>query len=235
MFGPPLSNRPAWAYPDNVPVLRHLQPELLDSLPVDHPDALHSRRDLVLINRLMGNARWFRASLAAHLRPGERVLELGAGTGELAQNLRALGPLIDGIDRVPLPQGWPASARWHQADIEQFTGWNDYPVVMGNLILHHFSEDSLRTLGAALTGHARLLIFNEPARRRYLQRVWAMAAPLAGANPVTQHDGYVSIGAGFCADELPHSLGLDPLRWDWRVTTTWLGAYRLIAQRRISR
>lgn len=213
-------------------MLRHLQPELLDSLPVNHPDALHSRRDLVLVNRVMGNARWFRAALGARLHPGERVLELGAGTGELAQTLRSVAPLIDGMDRVPAPLAWPAPSRWHQADIEQFTGWHDYPVVMGNLILHHLTDAALRTLGMALTQHARLLVFNEPTRKRHIQQFWAIAAPLAGANPVTRHDGYVSIGAGFCADELPHHLGLDPVHWDWRVTTTWLGAYRLIAERR---
>lgn len=215
-------------------MLRHLQPELLDALPVDHPDAIHSRRDLILINRLMGNARWFRATLATHLRPNERLLELGAGTGELAQSLRAIAPHLDGIDRVPVPHPWPSSARWHQTDIEQFTGWHDYPVVMGNLILHHFSEASLKTLGAALAPHARLLIFNEPVRRRYLQRLWTLVAPLAGAHSVTQHDGYVSIGAGFSAHELPYSLGLDPKLWQWDVTTTWMGAYRLVAQRRIT-
>jgi len=36
-----------------------LQAELLDSLPPDHPDALHNRRDLRLTNALMGNSRWF--------------------------------------------------------------------------------------------------------------------------------------------------------------------------------
>jgi hypothetical protein len=140
--------------------------------------------------------------------------------------------LIDGIDRVPAPTAWPIPSRWHQADIEHFTGWNDYPVVMGNLILHHFTDASLRGLGAALAPHARLLVFSEPTRKRRIQRFWKIAAPLAGANPVTLHDGYVSIAAGFCADELPHSLGLDPALWNWRVTTTRLGAYRLIAQRR---
>ncbi len=213
-------------------MLRHLEPELLDSLPADHPDALHSRRDLRVINRVMGNALWFRATLCAHLHPGERVLELGAGAGELAQTLRAVAPLIDGIDRVPAPPAWPTPSRWHQADIEQFTGWTDYPVVMGNLILHHFTDASLRGLGAALAPHARLLVFSEPTRKRRIQRFWKIAAPLAGANSVTLHDGYVSIAAGFCADELPHALGLDPAFWNWRVTTTWLGAYRLIAQRR---
>jgi hypothetical protein len=213
-------------------VLRRLEPELLDSLPPDHPDALQSRRDLRVINRLMGNARWFRSTLATHLQPDERVLELGAGTGELAQRLRSVAPLIDSIDRVTPPPTWPTQACWHRADIEQFNGWSDYPVVIGNLILHHFSDDALHNLGSALQPHARLLIFSEPTRKRFNQHFWKIAAPLAGANRVTRHDGYVSIAAGFRADELPHALGLDPARWQWRVTTTWLGVYRLIAERR---
>jgi len=213
-------------------MLRHLEPELLDSLAPDHPDALKSRRDLRVINQLMGNARWFHSTLASHLRPDERVLELGAGAGELSQRLRSVAPHVDGIDRLPPPATWPAEARWHQSDIASFTGWNEYPVVIGNLILHHFSDDALRKLGAGISPHARLLVFSEPTRKRFTQRAWSIIAPLAGANRVTCHDGYVSIAAGFYADELAHMLGLDSARWNWRVTTTWLGAYRLIAERR---
>ena len=214
------------------PVQRRLEPELLDSLPPDHPDALLSRRELRVINRVMGNARWFRSVLASRVRPGERVLELGSGAGELAAYLRPVSPLFDGIDRVPRPTTWPADARWHQADINVFTGWNDYPVVIGNLILHHFDDTALRALGNVISPHARLLVFSETTRQRFNQRFWNVVAPLCGANRVTQHDGSVSIAAGFCGEELPHLLGLDPSVWRWHITSTWLGAYRLIAERR---
>ena len=211
---------------------RRLEPELLDSLPPDHPDAFLSRRDLRVINRLMGNARWFRSVLASHVHPGERVLELGSGAGELAARLRPVAPLFDGIDRVPPPSDWPTDARWHQADITVFSGWNDYPVVIGNLILHHFDDDTLRKLGSAIGPHARLLVFSEPTRKRHNQWFWNILAPLCRANRVTLHDGRVSMAAGFCNDELPHALGLDPSVWHWHIRSTWLGAYRLIAERR---
>lgn len=211
---------------------RRLVPELLDSLPADHPDALHSRRDLRVINRVMGNAPWFRSILAARLRPGESVLELGSGTGELAAFLRPITPRYDGIDRVPRPSAWPASARWHQADIAAFAGWHDYPVVIGNLILHHFDDSALRPLGDAISPHARLLVFSEPTRKRFNQWIWNVAAPLGGANHVTRHDGWVSIAAGFRGDDLPLALGLDPSRWNCEITNSWLGAYRLVAERR---
>ncbi len=211
---------------------RRLEPELLDSLPPDHLDALHSRRDLRVINRVMGNAPWFEKSLARHVHPGDRVIELGSGTGELSARLRTVTPLVDGIDRIPAPPAWPASARWHQSDIQTFPGWNAYSVVIGNLILHHFDDASLRDLGNAISPHARLLLFSEPTRKRLNQRFWNLAAPLCGANHVTRHDGYVSIAAGFLGDELPHTLGLDPSLWRCEIFHTWLGAYRLIAERR---
>lgn len=211
---------------------RRLEPELLDSLPPDHPDAIHSRRDLRLVNRVMGNAPWFEKTLALRIRSGERVIELGSGTGELSARLRTVTPLVDGIDRIPTPPTWPASASWHQSDIQTFTGWPAYSVVIGNLILHHFDDASLRKLGNAISPHARLLLFSEPTRKRLNQHCWNIVAPLCGANHVTRHDGHVSIAAGFLGDELPHALGLDPSRWRWEISHTWLGAYRLIAERR---
>jgi SAM-dependent methyltransferase len=213
-------------------VLRRLEPELLDSLPPDSPDAIHSRRDLRVINRVMGNAMWFARTVSTLALPGEAVLELGAGTGELCHRLRALTPAVDGLDRMPAPSAWPRDRTWHQTDIQAFTGWAAYPVVIGNLILHHFDDDALRALGNAVKPHARVLIFNEPTRQRRGQLIWAVAAPLGGANAITRHDGHVSIAAGFTGDELPHLLGLDPAAWRWEIRTTWIGAYRFVATRR---
>ncbi len=211
---------------------RRLTPELLDSLPHDHPDALHNRRDLRLINALMGNVRWFMRTLPPLVRSGEAVLELGAGLGELARELARHGPRVDGLDRWPRPRTWPADRTWHQTDLETFAVWDEYPVVIGNMILHQFSPEALRDLGAHLDRHARLLVFCEPARRRRSQRLFAVAAPLMGANHVSRHDGHVSIAAGFLDNELPVQLGLPADRWTWRIQTTFFGAYRMVAERR---
>ena len=214
---------------------RQLVPELLDSLPSDHPDAIHSRRDLRIVNRLMGNSRWFQRTLPACVRPGERTLELGAGAGDLALLLQCANPAIDALDRVAAPAAWPAHARWHQADLQHFDSWPDYPVVIGNLILHHFEATELRALGKTLQAHARVLIFCEPARRRRFLWIWNVLAPLCLANHVTRHDGRASITAGFRGNELPRALGLSPLVWTWRIESSVLGAYRLVAERRDSK
>lgn len=209
---------------------RTLEPELLDGLPPDHPDALHNRRDLRLTNSIMGNHAWFARTLPRLVRAGERVLEIGAGTGELGLRLAARGLPVDGLDRWPRPAKWPLAQRWHEVDIRTFDGWAEYPVVIGNLILHQFSAAELQALGRKLS-HARLLVACEPVRRRASQLAYRVVAPLFGANHVTLHDAHVSIAAGFCGDELARVLGLPSAEWATAWHTTLLGAYRMIARR----
>jgi hypothetical protein len=213
-------------------VLRTVQPELLDSLPDDHPDARHSRRDLRLTNFAMGNFRWFRRTLPPLLRPGDRVLELGAGGGDLAQALRPRDCRYAGLDLCSRPADWPAAWEWHRHDLRSFAHYGDFPVVLGNLIFHQFTPAELRALGAKFNRHARLVLASEPVRHRRFQTLFAAAAALVGGSHVTRHDAHVSIAAGFLGDELPAALGLDASVWRWRCTTTAFGAYRVIALRR---
>ena len=210
---------------------RSLEPELLDALPPDHPDALHNRRDLRLTNIVMRNHRWVARTLRNLLREGDRAIEIGAGTGELAQRLIVRGFAVDGLDRCPPPSDWPQHRQWHRADLRTFDRWSDYHVVLGNLIFHQFNEAELAALGGRLAD-ARVIIACEPMRRRMSQVLYAAIAPLLGANHVTLHDARVSIAAGFCDDELPRFLRLAPSRWDVRCETTRIGAYHMVAIRR---
>ena len=211
---------------------RTLQPELLDSLSPEHPDAVHNRRDLRLINRLMRNHRWLARTLPPLLRPGELALELGAGTGELGLRLAARHAPVDGLDLWPRPANWPPARAWHSADLRLFGGYGNYAAVIGNLIFHQFTDGELAALGATLRRHARVILACEPSRRRLSQTYYRVLGPLLGANHVSMHDAHVSIAAGFCADELPRALGLDQTGWHCECTTTALGAYRMIALRR---
>jgi hypothetical protein len=211
---------------------RVCEPELLDSLPFDHPDAVRNRRDLRLVNGFMRNKVWFRRTLPSLLRPGELVLELGAGQGELGQLLNAEGLPLDGLDLWPRPTGWPPDRLWHRQDLKEFAGYAAYPVVIGNLIFHQFEAPDLERLGATLRQSARVIVACEPLRRRLSQTMMAAIAPLLGANHVTLHDSRVSIAAGFVDDELPRSLGLDDGQWDVTCAATVPGAYRMVAVRR---
>ncbi|MEO6994660.1 MAG: hypothetical protein ABI273_13695 [Lacunisphaera sp.] len=211
---------------------RVIQPELLDSLPADHPDALRNRRDLHLTNHLMGNYRWFARTLPTQVRAGESVLELGAGTGEMGGRLRKSGLVIDGLDLWPRPANWPVASEWHRDDLLKFEQYGRYPVVMGNLIFHQFRREELALLGEKLSRSTRLIMASEPVRRRFSQIAFAGIAPLAGANHVSRHDARVSIAAGFCGEELPQQLGLSSVEWAWTCFSTLFGAYRMIAVRR---
>lgn len=211
---------------------RTLQPELLDSLSPTHPDALHNRRDLRLTNVILGTHRWIARTVPARLRPGERALELGAGTGELGRRLIRRGVRLDGLDRWPRPKDWPEARGWHQTDLLTFPHYADYAAVVGNLIFHQFHEDELAALGARLRGTMRVLIAAEPVRRRSSQWLYRFFGHMLGANPVSLHDAHVSIAAGFRGAELPHGLGLDPADWQIESRHTLLGVHRLTAVRR---
>ncbi len=211
---------------------RVIEPELLDSLPADHPDARHSRRDLRLINRLMGNHRWVAATAGRLIPPGGRVLELGAGSGDLLRRLWRDGRPADGLDVCPAPADLPAGARWWRQDLRRFAGYPAYDAVCGNLLFHQFTAEELAALGRRIRPHARLLLACEPARRRHARWLFRRLSPLLGANHVTCHDGGISIAAGFLRDELPRLLGLDAGQWAWRCATTVRGAYRMVAWRR---
>lgn len=211
---------------------RTVQPEFLDSLPPQHPDAIHNRRDLRLTNRFMGNYRWIERTLVRHLRRAEPVLEIGAGDGELALRLLARGVRVDGLDRWPRPAAWPATLAWHEADLRTFAAYDHYPVVFGNLIFHQFTDAELAALGAELRIRARLIVACEPMRRRLSQVCYRAFGPLLGANRVSLHDAEVSIAGGFLDDELPRALGLASETWEVRCDTTVRGAYHMVAIRR---
>jgi 2-polyprenyl-3-methyl-5-hydroxy-6-metoxy-1,4-benzoquinol methylase len=180
----------------------------------------------------MGNHRWMSQALRSTRSAGERILEIGAGRGELCRKLAAGGLVVDGLDRAPQPAVWPAGAVWHQADIREFDGYSRYHAVIANLVLHHLTDAELVQVGRRLSRGPRVVCICEPARRRRSQQLFSILGPVFGANFVTRHDARVSIAAGFLGDELPEILGLEKADWNVRSFEAPVGAYRMIAVRR---
>ena len=216
---------------------REVEPEILDSLPADHPAAIRSRRDLRLVNALMGNQRWIICQLRKikSQRDDSNNWELGAGDGSLgaaiAQKLGSQAPPITALDLSPRSRHWPADWNWQQRDLMEVAAESaNANLVLANLILHHFDDAQLAEIGQWLSAEAQTIIAVEPLRKR-LPHVLAFAMRLLGINYVTRNDIHVSINAGFEANELPTPLGLDRQHWKIEVTTTLLGAYRMIATR----
>ena len=210
---------------------RRVQPELLDTLPACDPAAMRSRRELRLINAIMGNHRWLVHEVRRCIQPGWRVLELGAGDGVFGARLIADGVCesqqLTGLDLAPRPSAWHGEATWIKGDVLAAT-WPDAEIVVTNLFLHHFEPAALAQLGTRLSAKCRVFIACEPARRRRHLFQGALLSALALLSHVTRHDMRISIRAGFLGDELPHALGLDG--WKCKTSTTFLGAYRMIAQ-----
>lgn len=203
---------------------------MLDVLAPETPEARISRRELQRLNALMGTPPWFERTLRTTAPRHARCLEVGAGDGLLARRLAALGPL-DGLDRVPRPTTLPTGHGWHQVDVREFRHWQNYPVVIGNLVWHHFGDGELRRIGAAFAPHASCFLASEPHRSVWARWLFRASARLLRLSLVTRHDGAVSIAAGFRGDELPRLLGLTHHHWRCRVTLTVRGAYRLTAEK----
>lgn len=211
---------------------RLVQPEILDSLAHDDERALKNRRDLRLINWLLRNAFWFKHKVFPKIDASDCVMELGAGEGILAgvfAQHAAVGADYIGLDLAPRPVDLPPHLRWRCEDIlaADLSGVN---VLMGNFILHQFQDDELTRLGTRIReSNIRMLAFNETARSQL--HVWQLRLIYPIICDVSRHDGRVSIQAGFRGRELADLLGLDDV-WDVRISQTFLGAYRLIAERK---
>ncbi len=218
---------------------RVLEPELLDSLPHDHSDALASRGDIRFLNGVMGNFRWLRRQLAEHATAQDQIVELGAGDGGLVRHVAEKYPTIaarwTGLDFAPAPVDLPESTRWVQgdffADSAAGAALKSADIVVANLILHHFTDDQLAVLATRLP-HARLLLISEPAR--HVQHYWKgrLLDAIFGFNYVTMYDMLLSIRAGFRVGELPTVLGLNADGWEVQESSTFMSACRMVAVRR---
>jgi hypothetical protein len=212
-------------------VQRVVEPEILDTLPPEDPAAVASRRDLRLINGLMGNHRWLERRVRTLRRPGWRMLELGAGDGTFGRRLVRKGVIQPGellaVDLAPRPADWPSDAGWLQQNVLA----GETPpaeVVIANLFLHHFEPGALRDLAMRLPAECEVMLCCEPARRAL--HLWqARLLSVLPIGRVTKHDMPISIRAGFVGRELPELLGI--AHWKIEVSTGFFGAYRLEAHR----
>ena len=209
---------------------RQLEPEWLDAMPSDHPEARRSRADLKRINAWMGHVgimtRKFQTARSC-LAPTS-ILEIGAGDGlftlELARRCHRFWPgvKIIALDRQPCLSpgtieimsalGWPVTAL--AMDIRNWQpGPESHDLIVANLFLHHLDFDDLETLFQKAALSSRCFIALEPRRMRW-PKIGATLLALLGCNRVTRHDGLASIKAGFYGDELTN---LWPKDNQWRL------------------
>ncbi|MFN2644280.1 MAG: methyltransferase domain-containing protein [Burkholderiales bacterium] len=196
---------------------RILEPEWLDHLDAADPRAIRARRELRLVNALMGNARFIARALQGEIGDGAHIAELGAGDGTLMLRVaRTLRPRPTGVslalvDRVSTVSddtsarfsalGWRVEQ--HAADAADWlrSGSSRYDAICANLFLHHLAPDALRELFALSARRARLFVACEPLRSP-LALAASRALGLIGCGAETRHDAVVSVRAGFAGSEL---------------------------------
>jgi hypothetical protein len=200
-------------------MIRTVQPELLDALPADAPEAAGARRDLRRLNRLMGHARIVRRQLLRTTGPvPRRVAELGAGDGSFSLRLAerwapdwSTGRLLL-VDRRPAVSaetvrrlarmGWETDVI--EADVFDWlsgSGGTPADLMISNLFLHHFDPAELRRLLRLVAGCTERFIACEPRRTSFALAA-ARLVGWIGCNGITRHDAPVSVRAGFHGPEL---------------------------------
>jgi SAM-dependent methyltransferase len=206
---------------------RQVDPEKLDSLPHEAPDAVRSRRDLQRINALMGNHAWVTGILGTRL-PGQ-VVEIGAGDGQLANALVEFGWKVTAVDLAPKPSTCASEVDWLRGDLREVLEDLEGDVLLGCLLWHHFQDEQLISF-RKLIGRFHGFLATEPWRVPHARLLGAALCPFV--NGVTRHDMFVSIRAGFQRGELGALFDLSPSQWEIQEAVTLLGAYRLQAWKR---
>ena len=181
-----------------MPAARVVEPEWLDELPADDPRAARSRRDLVRINALMGNARIVAQALGRGDAP-RSIAEIGAGDGAF---MRALLPRLARPPREVLLVDKQAGAGIVAMDVfDWLASGPRVDAIIANLFLHHFEPPALARMLSLIATRTRLFVACEP-RRSTVALAGASLLGLVGCNDVSRHDAVVSVRAGFTDGEI---------------------------------
>jgi len=200
-------SRPAWemsrssTYHEGVDLTqRVILPELLDDAPPER--ARKSLHDLVRINRYFGGYRILRKIVAELTRPGEEFtfLDVGAASGDMSAALRRAfpGARATALDYrgEHLVEAAPPKLIGDAFRLPVATRSFDF--VFSSLFLHHFDNDAVARLLASFGAVARRAVLAiDLERGPFAYRFLPATRWLFGWDPITLHDGPISVGAGF--------------------------------------
>jgi hypothetical protein len=188
---------------------RLILPELLDTLPPDQARA--SLQDLVRINRHWGGHSTLRRLLHDVLRKtvpdGEAfsVLDVGAASGDMGACIRRWYPAakvtsLDYVESHLAPSAAPKVAG--DAFRLPFRAAS-FDYVFCSLFLHHFQNKDVVRLLRGFGEVARKAVLAIDLERNPIPYYFmAWSRPLLGWDPVTVHDGAISVEAAFRRKEL---------------------------------
>ncbi len=196
----------------------------IDGAPVPRPVLARSLAHVEAVDRWLGGARALRAALERQL-PGEgrvRLLDVGTGNGRLLRRVVAevarpdrscmgVGIEIDAAS-VAIADGGATSHATSQtrAALVRADGLRipladaSVDVALCVLTLHHFDDEAAVALLAEMARVARRAVVVSDLRRS-IPAWWgarALAATVWRGNPVTRHDGPLSVRRAFTVHEL---------------------------------
>ncbi len=184
---------------------RVLTPEILDSLSPE--EARASLQDLIRINRRWGGHSTLRSLLVDCVKPGEAFsfLDVGAASGDMGSCVRACYPAaqVSSLDYLASHLADCPGARIAGDAFHLPLRARSFDYVFCSLFLHHFTNEQvvalLRSFGE-VARRAVLVIDLERNPIPYYFIAWSKF--LLGWDPVTVHDGAISVEAAFRRREL---------------------------------
>ena len=184
---------------------RLILPEVLDTLPSDQARA--SLGDLVRINRYWGGHTTLRSLLRESVPVGQAfsILDVGAASGDMGSCIRQWYPKakVTSLDYLESHLAASAGSRVAGDAFRLPFRPKSFDYVFCSLFLHHFEDaqvvELLRNFGD-VARKAVLVIDLERNPIPYYFIAWSR--PVLGWDPVTVHDGAISVEAAFRRREL---------------------------------
>jgi len=184
---------------------RLILPELLDGLPPE--EARASLGDLIRINRRWGGHSTLRKLLAETVPASGMfsVLDVGAASGDMGSVIRQsyAGARVTSLDYVPSHLVGAAGAKVVADAFRLPFRPGSFDYVFCSLFLHHFTDNEVVELLRGFGEVARKAVLVIDLERNPIPYYFiAWSRPLLGWDPVTVHDGAISVEAAFRREEL---------------------------------
>jgi SAM-dependent methyltransferase len=205
-----------------APLPRRDEHELLDRVGHDHAELTRSLAHVEAVHRWLGGARAARRHLEDLVPPPTgsiRILDVGTGDGRVLSRLATwvaerfdrsvlaagvdLHPEILAVARARLEPG--GAVRLVRADALRLPFPDGvFDVALSTLTLHHFPAATAARVVAemARVARGRVLVADLERNRAHYLGARLLALTVWRGNPITRHDGPLSVLRSFTADEL---------------------------------